>query len=206
MLRILGRNTSSNVQKVLWVCDELGIPFEREDYGQHFGGNKTPEYLAMNPNGLVPTIIEDGFVLWESNSICRYLAARHDKSHAVLPESLQDRASAERWMDWQLSTAQPAFGPLFRSAARTPKAERDADAVAKAVDTAAKMLAIVDAQLGKTEYLACDRFTLGDVPMGIIAYRWFAFDIERPEMPNLKRWHDALAERAPYKKHVMTGL
>jgi len=208
MLKILGRNTSSNVQKVLWVCDELGLPFEREDYGLHFGGNKEPEYLAMNPNGLVPTIDDDGFVLWESNSICRYLAAKHDRpGGAILPDSLQDRASAERWMDWQLTTAQGNFGPLFMLLTRKPEAERTPEAIAELTGKAAAMLKIVDAQLGRTEYLACDRFTLGDVPLGIIAYRWFAFQgVQRPDLPNLKRWYDALATRSAYKKQVMIGL
>jgi glutathione S-transferase len=208
MLKILGRNTSSNVQKVLWACEEMGIAYDREDYGLHFGGNDTAEYKAMNPNGLVPTIIDDGFVLWESNSICRYLAAKHDKpGGTVLPDSAQDRASAERWMDWQLTTAQPNFGPLFLLLTRRPEAERTPEAIAEVTQKAANMLKTVDAQLGKTEYLACDRFSLGDIPLGIITYRWFAFDnIKRPDLPNLKRWYNALTKRPAYKKHIMIGI
>ena len=124
MLKILGRKNSSNVQKVLWCCDELGLAYEREDVGGSFGKNRDPEYLALNPNGLVPTIIDDGFVLWESNSIIRYLAAKHGRG-TLYPEDLRARALAERWMDWQLSVLGPAIGPVFWGLIRTPPGKRD---------------------------------------------------------------------------------
>jgi glutathione S-transferase len=207
MLKILGRNNSSNVQKVLWCCGELGIPFEREDYGREFGRNREPEYLAMNPNGLVPTIVDDGFVLWESNTICRYLAARYDRAGKLYAEDPQARANAERWMDWQLSVNQPAFGPLFHLFARTPADQRDPKAVAEGVERAAKTFAIMDAQLGKSRFLAGDSLSLADIPLGINVYRWFAFDIEkRPAFDNLKRWYDSLTQRPAYQEHVMIGL
>ena len=114
MLKIYGRKTSSNVQKVLWCCDEIGLAFEREDIGGEFGGNKTPEYLALNPNGLVPTIDDGGFILWESNSCVRYLAAKYGKGK-LWPVDLQVAASASRWMDWQLSTVNPPVGTLCRA-------------------------------------------------------------------------------------------
>src|SRR5207248_11359982 len=124
MLKILGRKTSSNVQKVLWCCDELGIAFEREDVGGPYGRNNTPEYLALNPNGLVPTIDDDGFILRESNAIVRYLCAKHGIGK-LCPTDLQRRADADRWMDWQQTTLGPPMGILFRGLLKQPAAPLD---------------------------------------------------------------------------------
>ena len=133
MLQIKGRDTSSNVMKVLWACTELGLEFERQDVGGTYGGNDTPEYRALNPNGLVPTIVEDdGFVLWESNSCVRYLAAKHDHG-GLYPEDLKTRAGAERWMDWQVTTVSPAMVPVFRGMIRTPPEARDMAAILEAI-------------------------------------------------------------------------
>ena len=124
MLRIWGRKTSSNVQKVLWVCDEIGVPFERIEAGGSFGRVNDPDYRAMNPNGRVPTIEDDGFVLWESNTICRYLASKH-AAHAIYPPELRARADVERWMDWGSTTLGPALHQAFWGLARTPAQQRD---------------------------------------------------------------------------------
>ena len=133
MLKILGRKSSSNVQKVLWCCAEIGLAFERADIGGDFGGNKTPDYLALNPNGLVPTINDDGFILWESNSCVRYLAAKYGKGK-LWPADPQVAASASRWMDWQLSTVNAPVGTLFRSMLKKPADDIPADEL----DAAAK--------------------------------------------------------------------
>src|ERR1700712_4240915 len=168
MLKIWGRNTSSNVQKVIWALAEMKLPFERIDVGGAFGKTKDPLYLAMNPNSLVPTLEEeDGFHLWESNSIVRYLAAKHD-SRVLEPADLKTRALAQKWMDWQLSVMAPAITPVFWGLIRTPPEKRDhaaIDAGRAKTNTAAEML---DAQLGRTKYLAGDDFSYGDIPVGIM--------------------------------------
>ncbi len=202
MLRIIGRKTSSNVMKVLWACAELGLDFEREDLGGPFGGNDSPEYQALNPNGRVPTIVEDDFVLWESNSIIRYLAHRHGNG-ALWPTDARTRARGERWMDWQLSVMSPAMVPVFWGLVRTPEAERDMAAIGTARDGLAGAMAILDRYLGETEFVAGPDFTVGDIPVGIATFRWFALPIEREDYADLKRWYDAIAARPAYKKVVL---
>jgi glutathione S-transferase len=200
MLKILGRKTSSNVQKVLWCCDEIGLPFEREDIGGEFGGNKTPEYLALNPNGLVPTIIDDGFVLWESNSIVRYLAAKYGKGK-LWPADPQLAASASRWMDWQLSTVAGPTATLFRALLRGEQIP--ADQVEAARVRAGEVWKILDAQLAETRFVAGSELTVGDIAFGNAIHRWYLFKIERPALPQLRNWYDRLCERPAYRKHIL---
>ena len=202
MLRILGRDTSSNVRKVLWACDELDIPFEREDIGGQHGGNDTASFRALNPNGLVPVIIDDEFVTWESNSCVRYLAAKHGAG-ALYPEDLQTRAVAERWMDWQVTTVSPAMIPVFRGMIRTAPEDRDMTVIDKGRAALSEKMAIVNDALADRPYLAGDAFTMGDIPIGIAAWRWFNMPIEREDYPHLKRWYDALCERRGYQRHIM---
>jgi glutathione S-transferase len=202
MLKIWGRNTSSNVQKVMWAIGEMKLPHQRIDVGGAFGKNNEAPYLAMNPNGLVPTLEEeDGFTLWESNSIVRYLAAKH-ASRVIEPADLKTRALASKWMDWQLSVMGPAITPVFWGLIRTPPEKRDPAAIdAGKVKTvaAAKML---DAQLGKTQYLAGDAFSYGDIPVGIMVYRFVQLILERPAMPQLDRWYAAISSRPAFKEQV----
>ena len=202
MLKILGRDTSSNVMKVLWACAELGLEFDRDDIGGKHGGNDAPDFLAMNPNGLVPVIIDDGFVNWESNACVRYLAAKHDPG-GLYPDDLQVRAVAERWMDWQVTTVSPAMIPVFRGLVRTVPEDRDMDAIeAGRSDLSAKM-AIVDAWLADNAFMSGNTFTMGDIPLGIAAWRWFNMPIEREDYPHLKRWFDALSDRPGYQQLIM---
>ena len=205
MLKILGRNNSSNVQKVLWCCEELGVPFERTDVGGQFGGNKEPEYLAMNPNAVVPTIIEDDLILWESNSIVRYIAAKYGEG-SLYPTDLRTRAMGERWMDWQLSVLGPAIFPVFWGLVRTPPEQRDEAAIAAARDKLSAAIKILDSYLGRTEFVAGDAFTVGDIPVGIVTYRWYNMDMEREDYGNLKRWYDELCTRLAFEKHIAIGL
>jgi glutathione S-transferase len=205
MLKIIGRKTSSNVQKVLWICGELGLPFEREDLGGPFGGNDTPEYRALNPNGRVPTIVDDGFVLWESNSCSRYLASKH-ASGTLYPTDPQIRGNGERWMDWQLTTMSPTLVPVFWGLVRTKPEDRDMAAIGEARKKLSANIAIVDAHLAGSKYLSGDDFTVCDIPLGITAYRWFAMDMEREDYPNFKRWYELLCERPPFQEHVMQPL
>lgn len=203
MLKILGRATSSNVQKVVWLCEELNITYERTDIGGPFGGNREAEYLALNPNGIIPTIDDDGFVLWESNSIVRYLAEKHGKGTEFWPEDLQARASASRWMDWALSIVAPRHVPVFQGLIRTAEADRDYGKIAAARDLWSAGNKVLETWLADNEFLSGDAFSIGDIPASPFTYRWFTLDIEREEFPNLKRWHDTVAARPAFKKHII---
>ena len=203
MLKIWGRTTSSNVQKAMWAVGELKLPHERIDIGGPFGKNKEPAYLAMNPNGLVPTLEEDdGFLLWESNSVVRYLAAKYDKDNLLEPKDLRERALASKWMDWQLSVAGPAIFQLFWGMVRTAPDKRDMAAIRESTEKTANAMKILDAQLGKTKFVAGERFTYGDIPAGIIAYRYKKLAENQPELPHLTRWFDAISSREAFKSHV----
>ena len=202
MIKIWGRTDSSNVQKVLWCCGELGVPFERLDWGGKFGGNQDPQYAAMNPNGLVPTIKDGDFVLWESNSIMRYLNAKYGNGK-LLPASAEGMADANRWMDWQLSAFNPVIVPLFFATVRTAPEKRDPQAIQTALDKTVKAWQTVDKQLAKNRFLGGDEFSLGDIPLGVWVYRWFNLPIERPKQANLERWYDSLKQHEPYRTHIM---
>jgi glutathione S-transferase len=202
MIKIWGRNTSSNVQKVMWAVGEMALPHQRIDVGGAFGKNKEPPYLAMNPNGLVPTLEEeDGFTLWESNSIVRYLAAKH-ASRTLEPADLKTRALAHKWMDWQLSVMSPAITPVFWGLIRTPPEKRDANAIAAGKARTIEAAQILDRQLGKTSYLAGDAFSYGDIPVGIMIYRYVQLIPERPATQHLDRWYAAISSRPAFKDQV----
>jgi glutathione S-transferase len=201
MLKMWGRNTSSNVQKAMWAVGELKLPCERIDVGGAYGKTKEPFYLAMNPNSLVPTLQEDdGFTLWESNSVVRYLAAKH--GGVLEPKDAKSRAKAQQWMDWQLSVMGPAITPVFWGLIRTPPEKRDHAAIeAGRVRTVAAMQ-IVDAQLAKTGFIAGDTFSMGDIAVGAIVYRFRRLMPERPVLANLERWFAGLEQRPPFQEHV----
>jgi glutathione S-transferase len=202
MIKIWGRNTSSNVQKVMWAIGEMKLPHERIDIGGPFGKNKEAPYLAMNPNGLVPTLEEeDGYLLWESNSVVRYLAAKH-KAGVLEPADLRIRANAQKWMDWQLSVLGPAIHGLFWGLVRTPPEKRDLAHIADSKARTIRAAGMLEAQLAKTQYLASDNFSYGDVPAGIQISRFVRLADDRPAMPNLDRWYAALSSRQAFKDHV----
>jgi glutathione S-transferase len=203
MIKIWGRNTSSNVQKAMWAVGELGLEHQRIDVGGTFGKNKEASYLAMNPNGLVPTLEEeDGFTLWESNSIARYLAGKHDKSGALEPMDAQQRGVASQWMDWQLSVVAPAIFACFWGLIRTPEEKRDHAAIKTSQDKTTECMLIVDKQLGKTEYLAGPSFSYGDIPVGVMCYRYRQLVPGRPATPNLERWFAAISKRKAFHDQV----
>jgi glutathione S-transferase len=205
MLRIWGRANSINVQKVLWCCGELGLAYERIDAGNEFEVNKSAEYRALNPNGFVPTI-EDGEIrLWESNVIVRYLA--HKNSHGLLcPSDIGIRFDAERWMDWQATVFWPALRPPFIELVRTVPTKRDPAVVAKGVSLCLAAVRILDARLSDRAFLAGDAFSMGDIPAAATVHRWYALDIDHPELPNVQRWYDLMKRREPFRKTVMTPL
>lgn len=205
MLKVLGRSNSSNVQKVLWCLEELGLPYEREDAGGPFGRNRDADYLAMNPNGLIPTVIDGDRVLWESNAILRYLAASYDTGALWEPDPGR-RAAGEKWMDWQLSVLAPPMTPLFIQLVRTPEAEREPALVRRSLERAERAFRILDGALAQTAWLGGDHFTVADIPCGVLTYRWMNLPIERPALPALEDWYERLSERRPYQGRVMTGL
>jgi glutathione S-transferase len=204
VIKVWGRNTSSNVQKVMWAIGEIGLPHERIDIGGAFGKNRDAEYLAMNPNGLVPTLEEeDGFLLWESNSIVRYLAAKH-KSSVLEPADLRTRALASKWMDWQLSVAGPAITPVFWGLIGTPAEKRNHSEIEEGKKKTTAAMSMMDEQLGKTAYLAGDTFTYGDIPVGIMAYRYRQLVPDRPPLRNFERWYAALCTRKAFKDQILS--
>ncbi|HZP86355.1 MAG TPA: glutathione S-transferase family protein [Burkholderiales bacterium] len=205
MLKIWGRNNSVNVQKPLWACEEMGLPYERIDAGGEFGVVNTPQYRALNPNGLVPTIEDGGFVMWESNAIVRYLTAKHSAGK-LWPEDAVLRAEADMWMDWQNTTFWPALRPLFWNVVRTPADKRDAQAMEDSRLRTAEVLGYLDDHLKHRSYIAGDDLTMGDIPIGCAIWRWFGLQIERPDLPNVKRWFGLLRQRPAYEKVVMTPL
>jgi glutathione S-transferase len=201
MLKVWGRNTSSNVQKAMWAVMELGLEHERFDIGGAFGKNREPAYLNMNPNGLVPTLQDGDFILWESNSIIRYLVRTHGKGkyEGATP---QITALANQWMDWQLTVVGPAITPAFHGLIRTPEDKRDLAAIAASQSKTTEAMKILDAQLGKTEHVAGKDFTMGDIPVGVMCYRYWQLVPERPELPNLQRWYAGLQRREAFRNAV----
>lgn len=190
----------------MWCAEELGLTYEAVDAGGAFGVVDTPEYRAMNPNGRIPLIEDDGFVLWESNTIVRYLAARHAAGTAWYPDDVQARASAEKWMDWTTSTFAEPFRHLFWGVLRTPAEQQDWDKINAALNNCGELLAVVDQALAEHPYLSGDAIGMGDIPLGSFIYAWFEMPIERPQLSNLQAWYARLQQRPAYRKAVMTAL
>lgn len=201
MLKIWGRSSSSNVQKVLWCCAELDIEYERTDWGGPFGGNQDPEYLKLNPNGLVPTVIDGDLVMWESNTICRYLAATRN-GERLYPKDPASRTHVERWMDWQLSVVGPAIFGAFWGLVRTQPEQRDQKAIAASQAKTTEAMQIFDAALAKQPYAGGSVFSMGDIPLGIMAYRFRQLVPERPKLEYFERWYAAIADRPAFQQHV----
>ncbi|MGA2998474.1 glutathione S-transferase family protein [Bradyrhizobium sp.] len=205
MLTIWGRANSVNVQKVLWCCGELGLAYERIDAGNEFEVNKTAEYRALNPNGLVPTIEDGEIKLWESNVIVRYLA--HKNGNGLLcPPDIGTRFDAERWMDWQATVFWPALRPLFIELVRTAPAKRDPAVVSKGMKLCLAAVRILDERLSDRTFLAGDAFSMGDIPAATTIHRWYALYIDHPELPNVQRWYNLMKQRQPFREAVMTPL
>ena len=207
MLRIWGRADSFNVMKVLWLCDELGIAYERIDAGGAFGRTNEPDYLAKNPNALVPTIEEpDGFVLWESNAILRYLARSRAPANPIYPSDLRVAADCDRWMDWQVSAINPPMTTVFFTYVRIPEPERNYAAAAKARDVAERLWAMAEAKLAGGDYLCGKDLTLADIALAPYLHRWLALPIERKPMPRLEAWYARLKARPGCAKHVAVPM
>src|SRR5260370_38730011 len=207
-MKLYGRRSSINVQKVLWCLGELGAiegrDYERIDAGLDFGVVNTDEYLSLNPNGLVPTLVDGSFVLWESNAIVRYLASAAG-SEALLPVDLKKGANIERWMDWQLATLWATLRVAFLGLTRTPEPRRDYDAIRKAHTDAGRMLAIVDKILSAQAYVAGTEFTVADIGICLSAHRWISLADDfgpalepAPALPSVAEWHKNLSSRQAF--------
>ncbi len=193
-LRIWGRISSINVKKVVWTAQEAGVRFERIDAGGAFGVVGTAEFKRMNPNGLVPVIDDEGFVLWESNAIVRYLAARHAFG-TLYPEPLQARADADRWMDWQTTTANRASRDAFLQLIRTPPEKRNAELISQSVAATDAAFGLLDSQLSGRAFVCGERFTMADIALGVEAHRWYNLPVERSPRPQVERWYAQLRAR-----------
>jgi glutathione S-transferase len=205
MLEIWGRNNSINVQKAMWTVAELGLDHVRHDAGGAFGVVDTDDFVKMNPNRLVPTIRDGEFVLWESHAIVRYLAAKYDPG-GLWPTDIAVRAESDRWMDWKANTLSGPMRTVFWGLIRTPREQRDDAAIAEGIKVLAGAFAILDAALDGRDFISGDRLTMGDIPIGCAAYRYFALDIERPSLPNMEAWYVRLTGRPAFQDHVMLPL
>jgi glutathione S-transferase len=206
VLTIYGRTNSVNVQKVLWCLAEIALPYTRVDAGLEHGKNTEPWYLALNPNGRVPLLTDGSFSLWESNTIVRYLAGKHSLG-TLCPASLETRALAERWMDWQLSTLVGPVSVVFQNLIRRPAAERDAAAIETNLRDANRAMILLDQHLATRRYVAGETFTMGDIPVGATAHRWLEIPgIDRPTLAAVRAWRARLAERPAFRRHVELPL
>ncbi|WP_369790464.1 glutathione S-transferase family protein [Rouxiella sp. WC2420] len=206
MLKIWGRKTSSNVQALMWCVEQLNLPYERYDIGHKFGGNNTPEFLAMNPNGTVPVLRDgDGDAIWETGAILRYLASRYG-SEEFWPQDLQKRANIDKWAEWaKINVAACFTGPVFWRVVRTASKDRDQQAIADALSVLHKNLQIAEAQLSNNQFLAGNGFTLADIQFGHLLYRYYDIAIERANFPAIENYYEQLKQRSAFKEHVMVS-
>lgn len=204
MLKIWGRQNSSNVQVVMWTIAELGLECERYDIGHKFGGNDTPEFLAMNPNGTVPVLQDgDNRPLWESSAIVRYLANTYGND-VFWPQDHAKRAQIDQWAEWTRGNICLNFSlPIFWPVVRLPQKDRDNDAIVQAVGKLANKLRIAETELMQHNFIAGEDFTLADIQFGHLLYRYYTMDIKRPDLPALAAYYKRLTERPAYKQHVM---
>ena len=202
MLEIWGRPYSSNVIPVIWAANECGVEYKLKLAGGSFGKIDTQEFGEMNPNRLIPAIRDDGFALWESHVIVRYLCSKY-AAGTLYPEDLQQRAIADQWMEWSGTRAFPPVIQLFFATVRTQPEARDPAKIKSLAGEAADVLAILDSHLASQPFVAGNEFTMGDIPLGAVAYRYFNVQAKRPDLPNIETWYQRLCDRPAYKQHVM---
>ncbi|NDL62870.1 glutathione S-transferase family protein [Acerihabitans arboris] len=207
MLTIWGRENSVNVKKVLWCAAELDLAFNFIQAGGEYGKNRDPLFLALNPNGLVPCMQDDenDLVLWESNTIVRYMAAKFGQGHWLLADA-SVRAGTEKWMDWTLSCLAPALSPVYINLIRTPATRRDKQLIENGIKRCEQLFDIAETALEKHPYFSGDKFGIGDIPMGCFAYNWFTLDIERKPRTHLQTWYEAISSRHAFQTRVMLPL
>jgi glutathione S-transferase len=206
MIRVWGRINSSNVMKVLWLLDVLGILYERIDAGGAFGRTATPEYRAMNPLGLVPTLEDDGFALFESNAILRYLCNTQPGGTTFYPVEAKARGTVDAWLDLQQTALNRPQGVVFAGLVRTAPEQRDHAAIAAAIREAGAIWGLLDRRLAERPFVVGDHLSIADIAFGVHAHRWFAMPIARPDSPHLHGWYHRLLLEQPYATHVAQPL
>ncbi|MEC4168193.1 glutathione S-transferase [Pseudomonas sp. MS-1(2024)] len=205
MLRVLGKASSINVRKVLWTCAEVEIPFEREEWGSGFRSTHTPEFRALNPNAMVPVIQDEDFILWESNSIIRYLASRYGSGH-LYPIEAKARARVDQWIDWQASDLNKSWSYAFMSLVRQSPEHQDSHALATACDEWSRHMKILNRQLESTgAYVSGEEFSLADIPIGLSVNRWFETPLAHPDFPAVSDYYDRLNHRNGYRLYGRNG-
>jgi glutathione S-transferase len=197
-MKLLGRKTSGNVQKVLWLLEELGLPYEREDYGRQFGNTQSEDYLRLNPNGKVPTLVDGDTVVWESNTVLRYLANK--AGGRLYASEAAARSRIERWMDWQLAVLDQPYLAVFREAKNPP--EQRSPQFAANVATLGQTLGILDRGMGGAAWVAGGELTIADISLGPALHRCFGFGVDLPELKSLRRWHGEVVKRAAFQKAI----
>jgi glutathione S-transferase len=206
MLKIWGRRNSANVQKVLWLAAELDIEYQHIPAGGSFGGLDEPSFRSLNPHGRVPVLQDDDFAIWESHSILRYLAAKYD-DHALWPRDLAAKAQIDEWMDWAQTTFQPDFlNGVFWGYYRTPEPQRNWPAIKKSVSRCSSHIQLIDRLLAKRPFLGGSSFSLADIPLGTLLYRYYELDIEHPQAEYVEAWYARLKHRPAYQQNVMIAF
>jgi glutathione S-transferase len=206
MLTILGKSSSINVRKVLWTCAEIGIPYQLEQYGSGFLPTATPEFLSLNPNGMVPVVVDDGRSLWESNTICRYLAGKHGRTD-LLPAEPMARAQVEKWMDWQATELNNSWRYAFMALVRCSPAHADPAAIAASAAEWNRLMIMLEAHLATSGAYVCGAtLSLADIVLGLSLNRWRSAPMERPALPALTTYFDRLSERPGFLTHGRNGL
>ena len=206
MLQVLGRPNSINVRKVLWLCAELDLPYEHTPWGVPELPLKSPEYVALNPNALVPVICDGDFVLWESNTICRYLAAKHNRAD-LLPTEPTARARVEQWMDWMATELNNSWRYAFMALVRKNGDYTDPRAIEASIANWNRHMSLLEAQLQRTgAYAAGSTFTLADITVGLAMHRWFMTPMQRPELQAVQAYYERLSERPGYRAHGRNGV
>ncbi|RTM15279.1 MAG: glutathione S-transferase family protein [Bradyrhizobiaceae bacterium] len=205
MITVWGRANSTNVIKVLWLCEELELEFARRDVGGPFGGLQTPEFLALNPNGSIPVLEDDGAVVWESHSVLRFLAQKYG-ADSLYPTEPGARSHVERWLDWHISTLAPVLNPVFVALYRTAPEARDHAALKTLIERLIAVMIRLDTHLSAQPFIAGAQFSIADVAFGNSVWRWFAFPFEKPQLPHLEKWQAQVAERPGHRKYVTQPL
>lgn len=206
MITVWGRASSSNVQAVMWAIEELGLSCERHDVGFIYGGNNTPEFLAMNPNGTVPVLQDgDNVPIWESGAILRYIASVYGDA-PFWPKDLHARSQIDQWAEWaKVNISHKFTGPIFWPVVRTAPSQRDPKAIQDAITKLGGSLVIAEQQLAKQSFLASDDLSLADIQLGHLLYRYYDIKIDRPDFPYLRKYYDRLRDRPAFIKHVVVS-
>ena len=206
MLEVLGRSSSINVRKVLWLCTELDLPYRQQEWGSGELSLRSTEFLALNPNALVPVIRDGDFVLWESNTICRYLVAREGRAD-LLPTEPAARARVEQWMDWQATSLNTAWRQAFMALSRKDSAWDDSDKVQASIESWNRHMELLDAQLARAgNYVTGTIFTLADIVLGLSTHRWFSTPMPRPRLPAVEAYYERLSQRSGFRLHGRNGI